>query len=145
MYLKNPKSNPNICNGTIRVITDINNNTNSVRVSFSIPNGIIDLEIKPNTDYFTINGNHASRTQFPIQNCYALTVHKTQGLTLNNISISLDEQIFSTGQAYVALSRCTNWNNVQIAALERSAFTTDPEMIKEYERLEEIAKKPLPI
>src|SRR6266498_4151348 len=75
--------------------------TNSVRVSFNVPGGIIDMSIKPHTNYFMINGNHASHCQFPIQNCYALTVHKTQGLTLNNISVSLDDQIFSPGQAYV--------------------------------------------
>src|SRR5688572_5472020 len=56
MYLKNLKSNLNICNGTIGVITDVNTNTNSVRVSFSIPSGIVDLEVKPNIDYFTIDG-----------------------------------------------------------------------------------------
>jgi len=53
--------------------------------------------------------------------------------------------MFSPGQAYTALSRCPNWNNVQIAALDRSAFKTDPGMIKEYERLELIAASPLPI
>ena len=60
MYLKNLKSNTNICNGTIGVITDVNTDTNSVRVSFSIPNGIIDLEVKPETDHFSINGNPAN-------------------------------------------------------------------------------------
>lgn len=81
MYLNNSKSNLNIYNGTIGIITDVNTESNLVRVSFSIPGGIIDIDIKPNISYFTINGNHASRLQFPIQNCYALTVHKTQGLT----------------------------------------------------------------
>jgi ATP-dependent exoDNAse (exonuclease V) alpha subunit len=39
-----------------------------------------------------------------LQNAFALTVHKTQDLTLPEISLSLDQQIFSAGQAYVALS-----------------------------------------
>ena len=79
---------------------------NTVRVAFNVPSGIIDIEIQPEVNYFNINGNHASRRQYPIQNCYALTVHKTQGLTLNNVSVSLDDQIFSNGQADTALSRC---------------------------------------
>jgi ATP-dependent exoDNAse (exonuclease V) alpha subunit len=145
MYLNNSKANFKVCNGTIGIITDVDIETNSVKVSFNVPGGIIDMNIKPDTNYFMINGNHASRCQFPLQNCYALTVHKTQGLTLNDISVSLDDQIFSPGQAYVALSRCPNWDNIQIAALSRSAFMTDPTVINEYNRLERVTQNPLPI
>ncbi len=90
-------------------------------------------------------GNHASYCQFPLQNCYALTVHRTQGLTLNSKSVSLDDQIYSASQAYVALSRCPNLDNVQIATLDRVAFMTDPKVIREYDRLERVAINPLPI
>jgi hypothetical protein len=72
-------------------------------------------------------------------------VHKTQGLTLPEISVSLDQQIFSVGQAYVALSCCSNWSNVYIATFYPSAFITDKSMIKEYERLEQKASTPLPL
>jgi ATP-dependent exoDNAse (exonuclease V) alpha subunit len=109
------------------------------------PGGIVDLEVGTVINYFTINGNPASRQQFPLQNSYALTVHKTQGLILRDVSLSLDEQIFSAGQAYVALSRCSSWDHVQIATLNRSAFMTDPDVIAEYERLEGLAASPLPV
>ena len=46
---------------------------------------------------------------------------------------------------YVALSRCPSWDDVEIATLERSAFITDPEVIREYERFERVATNPLPI
>src|SRR5688572_19836334 len=145
MYLNNSKANLQICNGTIGVITDVNIETNLVRVSFNVPGGIIDIDVKTEINYFTINGKYASCQQFPLQNCYALTVHKTQGLTLNQTTITLDNQMFSTGQAYVALSRCSSWDNIQIATLDKTAFKTDPEMIEEYNRLERIATSPLPI
>ncbi len=128
MYLNNFKTNLKICNDTIGIITDVDIETNSVRVSFNVSDGIIDISI----NYFIINGNHASYTQFLIQNCYILTVHKTQGLTLNNIFVSLNDQIFSPDQAYVALSKCLNWNNIQIAILSRSAFMTDLTVINEF-------------
>ncbi|CAG8543511.1 789_t:CDS:2 [Rhizophagus irregularis] len=56
-----------------------------------------------------------------------------EGLTLYKVSLFLDNQIFSAGQAYVILSRCPNWSNIYIAALNPSTFITDQSMIKEYE------------
>ncbi len=108
MYLNNSKANFNIYNSTISIIIDVDIETNLVQVSFNVPDGIIDINIDSEINYFTINRNHASHHQFSLQNCYTLTVYKTQGLTLNQISVSLDSQIFSTGQAYVILNKITN-------------------------------------
>jgi ATP-dependent exoDNAse (exonuclease V) alpha subunit len=89
---------------------------------------------------FYAAGQCASHTQFPLQNCFALTVHKTQSMTLPQISADLSA-LFSPGQAYVALSRCKNWNHIQITGLHRDAFITDPEVVEEYQRLENIASQ----
>jgi len=139
MYLNNSLINLGICNGTIGVILDLNLEEMSVRVAFCAHSKIIDIEIKKQVNYFFVNGNYASRTQFPLQNCFAMTVHKTQGLTLNNTSINLDDQIFAPGQAYVALSRCPSWDNIQIPTLSKSAFIIDQEIVKEYQRLENLS------
>ena len=44
--------------------------------------------------------------QFPIKLAWALTIHKSQGLTFDNLIIDLDHGAFTHGQVYVALSRC---------------------------------------
>lgn len=44
--------------------------------------------------------------QYPIKAAWALTVHKSQGLTFNKVAIDLGNGAFSAGQTYVALSRC---------------------------------------
>ncbi len=46
-----------------------------------------------------------SFTQFPVRLAWAVTTHKSQGLTLNNLIVDLDRPAFSHGQTYVALSR----------------------------------------
>jgi len=45
--------------------------------------------------------------QYPLRLAWALTVHKSQGLTFNKVIIDLGRGAFSSGQSYVALSRCT--------------------------------------
>ena len=71
-----------------------------------------------------------------------MTIHKVQGLSLSMITVSLDANIFSDGQAYTAISRGTRLENVCIAGLDWSAFKVDQAAVnlKEYQRLEEVSK-----
>lgn len=52
--------------------------------------------------------------QYPIKPAWALTVHKSQGLTFNNIVIDFSGGAFSSGQTYVALSRCTSLQGITL-------------------------------
>lgn len=50
-------------------------------------------------------------TQFPVNLAWALTIHKSQGLTFNNVIIDA-RGAFTGGQTYVALSRCTSLDGI---------------------------------
>ena len=54
----------------------------------------------------------SSFKQFPIKLGWAVTIHKSQGLTLDSCSVDLGTGAFATGQAYVALSRCRELKDV---------------------------------
>jgi ATP-dependent exoDNAse (exonuclease V) alpha subunit len=79
-----------------------------------------------------------SRTQYPLQNAFALTVHKTQSLSLDDISIVLDSSLFSPGQAYTAISRARALAKVHIIHLDPAAFLVDREAVVECDRLLQI-------
>jgi len=57
----------------------------------------------------------ATFKQFPLKLAYALTIHKSQGQTFDNITIDFGSGAFAHGQAYVALSRCTSLEGLKLS------------------------------
>lgn len=57
----------------------------------------------------------ATITQIPLMLAYAMTVHKSQGQTFDKVAIKPDK-FFAPGQLYVALSRCSNMEGIQLVS-----------------------------
>lgn len=53
-------------------------------------------------------------TQYPVKLAWALTIHKSQGLTFNNVIIDIGRGAFTGGQTYVALSRCRSFDGLTL-------------------------------
>ena len=77
-------------------------------------------------------------TQYPLMLAWAVTIHKSQGKTLDNVLIDLGHGAFAPGQVYVALSRCRSIEGIKLARpLRPSDIRCDPTIRRFYRALAE--------
>jgi hypothetical protein len=121
MVLKN--INYIIYNGTRGVCIETNEDNIKLRVTTGVRKGEI----------VTINRVQISPTksQFPITPCFAITINKSQGQTLEIVGIYLPVQVFAHGQLYVAFSRVGSLEQIKIFSTEGSLKNVvSPEILK---------------
>ncbi len=127
MFIKNDSSpEKRYFNGKIGVITDISRETVSVQCLNDIDEIITEKEMWDNISY-SINEETkelkedivGSFSQIPLRLAWAITIHKSQGLTFDKAIIDA-EASFAHGQTYVALSRCTSLEGIVLKTMIHS-------------------------
>lgn len=71
-------------------------------------------------------------TYMPLRLGYAISIHKSQGMTLDAVEMDLGNDIFEYGQAYVALSRAKSLDNIRIKNVKASSFQMHPKVREFY-------------
>ncbi|KAL7536983.1 hypothetical protein ACHAXR_007524 [Thalassiosira sp. AJA248-18] len=77
----------------------------------------------------------SSRVQIPLRLAYSISVHKSQGMTIPNLTVNL-AGVFEYGQAYVALSRATELKLLTLRGFSEKAFRAHPKVKAFYNLLD---------
>ena len=74
----------------------------------------------------TIDGYRFIRRQVPVILAYGITIHKVQGMTLDNVIVNIDDTIFESGQAYVALTRTKSLDQLRLLNFDKKRVFLAP-------------------
>ena len=79
------------------------------------------INIEPSAEDMPIPFAHC---QFPVHLAFAMTIDKSQGQSVKNVGLDLRIPVFSHGQLYVALLRCTSGDRIKVLFPENSDNTS---------------------
>ncbi len=140
LFIRNDKEHQWV-NGTLGIIIgfDINEGRETIYVHTDDEEDlIVEREVWSNVKY-SFNEQEkkieeheiGTYTQFPLRLAWAITVHKSQGLTFKHVKIDFTGGAFAGGQTYVALSRCTSLEGISLKEpLRRSDIFVRPEVVQ---------------
>ena len=148
MFIANDMAQPRrYYNGKIGEITEINNDEIWVTCDGEDEAIKVSLEIWENKSY-TIDPKTnqieekllGTFTQYPLRLAWAITIHKSQGLTFDRVVIDA-AAAFASGQVYVALSRCRSLDGIVLTSqINPNSLAVDPQIVRYSEQRLPIAE-----
>ena len=139
-------------NGTLGVVKHVDENSIAVQLVTSRPGLLCDVlpvtwetykyVYDPETDRIVAQ-EIGQYTQYPLVLAWAVTIHKSQGKTLERALVDLGHGAFASGQVYVALSRCRSLDGIRLKRpIEERDVRCDPMIERFYAALQELSSLP---
>ncbi|XP_028093170.1 ATP-dependent DNA helicase PIF1-like [Camellia sinensis] len=115
MLLRNVAPKDGLCNGTRLMVSRCNTRIIEAQILTGEKCGnlvfIPRISLTPSSSKMPFQ---MTRRQFPVRLAYALTINKSQGQSVKFVGVDLRTAVFSHGQLYVTLSRCTSFDRISV-------------------------------
>ena len=123
MVIRNISIENKLFNGTRGVVVELNEDHVIIKDINDILHTI---------NYYIDNIKDKNIKFMPLKLAYAISIHKSQGASIDYLELDLGDDIFISGQLYTALSRDTNINNIRITNLSKLSFIQNQKVINFY-------------
>lgn len=138
MLRRNINVTKGLVNGTLCELVSVSRDFQKqdiTKIRIKLPSGD-EQDLDPTSTKFEIMEKaFVYRKQFPITVAYGITIHKSQGLSLNSAVVDIGNTVFTCGQAYVALSRVSSLEGLHLINLDPKSIKAQSTAIIEYNRL----------
>lgn len=139
MFIKNDTETKKYFNGKTGIVTALSEGFIKVKCKGDPEEIIVDKQKWENVNYSLhpetreiLENVTGSFEQYPLRLAWAITIHKSQGLTFDKVIIDA-ENAFVNGQVYVALSRCTSLEGLVLTSPVNRQFLGAHSNLKEWQ------------
>lgn len=139
MLLVNMDFDRGLINGSCGVIQGFNDET----INITFDNGVNTNIPMHEFEYYYNDKVVALRQQYPLKLAYGITIHKSQGMTLDKLVVDC-KRVFECGQVYVAMSRVKTLGGLYLRHFEPTQVLADNKVARFYRNIEEAPALNLP-
>jgi ATP-dependent exoDNAse (exonuclease V) alpha subunit len=134
MLLKNLDFKKGLINGSCGTVLELDETKVSDSILIKFDNGIEEVIAKHTFEAYRDGELLVSREQYPLRLAYGITIHKSQGMTLEKLVVDCS-RIFECGQAYVALSRIKTVEGLYLKSFNPNKVSVSEQVVNFYQSI----------
>lgn len=131
MLLKNLNFNKGLINGACGTVLELKKDEDDEYILVKFDNEVEEIIQKHTFEAYRDGEVVVSREQYPLRLAYGITIHKSQGMTLDKLIVDCN-RIFECGQVYVALSRIKSIDGLYLKSFNPKKIWANEEVLNFY-------------